>query len=107
MQANPGPIFEHWVGAELWKRLQYLGSGKLHYLRTKGGAEVDFIIARGERLTPVEVKWTEHPSLADARHVITFLREQPKRARRGYLICRCREPLALNDQVTALPWSCL
>lgn len=107
VRANPGPIFEHWVGVELWKRLQYLGSGKLHYLRTKGGAEVDFIIARGGQLTPVEVKWTEHPSLIDARHVLAFLREQPKRARHGYLICRCREPLALSDRVTALPWSCL
>ena len=107
VRASPGPIFEQWVGIELWKRLQYLGSGKLHYLRTKGGAEVDFILARGGQFTPIEVKWTEHPSPADARHVRTFLREQPKRARQGYLICRCREPLALDDQVTALPWSML
>ena len=35
--ANPGPVFEQWVGIELWKRLQYLGTGKLHYLRTKAG----------------------------------------------------------------------
>lgn len=107
VRASPGPIFEQWVGIELWKRLQYLGSGKLHYLRTKGGAEVDFILARGGQFTPIEVKWTEHPSPADARHVRTFLREQPKRARQGYLICRCREPLALDEQVTALPWSML
>ena len=61
VRANPGPVFEQWVGIELWKRLQYLGGGKLHYLRTKAGAEVDFIIARGGRLIPIEVKWTEHP----------------------------------------------
>lgn len=40
----------------MWKRLQYLGGGKLHYLRSKAGAEVDFIIARGGRLIPIEVK---------------------------------------------------
>jgi predicted AAA+ superfamily ATPase len=62
IRANPGPIFEQWVGIELWKRLQYLGGGKLHYLRTKAGAEVDFIIARRGRLIPIEVKWTEHPT---------------------------------------------
>jgi len=107
VRANPGPLFEQWVGIELWKRLQYLGSGKLHYLRTKAGAEVDFIIARSGQLIPIEVKWTEHPTLADARHLVTFLREHPKRAQYGYLICRCREALALNDQVTALPWSCI
>jgi predicted AAA+ superfamily ATPase len=107
VRANPGPVFEQWVGIELWKRLQYLGSGKLHYLRTKAGAEVDFIVARGGRLMPIEVKWTERPTLADARHVVTFLREHQKRARHGYLICRCQAPLALSERVTALPWSCL
>ena len=107
VQANPGPLFEQWVGLELWKRLQYLGGGKLQYLRTKAGAEVDFIIARGGRLIPIEVKWTERPTASDARHLATFLDEHPKRARHGWLICRCSAPLALTDRVTALPWSCL
>jgi predicted AAA+ superfamily ATPase len=105
IRANPGPLFEQWVGIELWKRLQYLGSGRLLYLRTKAGAEVDFIIARGGRLTPVEVKWTERPSLADARHLVTFMSEQSGRARHGFLVCRCSAPLALGDRVTAIPWT--
>jgi hypothetical protein len=54
---------------------------------------------------PIEVKWTEHPTASDARHVLTFLGEHPKRARHGYVICRCAAPLALTDRVTALPWS--
>ncbi|MBA5867472.1 MAG: AAA family ATPase [Nitrospira sp. CR1.3] len=107
VRANPGPLFEQWVGIELWKRLQYLGDGKLHYLRTKAGAEVDFIIARDGRFTPIEVKWTERPTLGDAKHVMTFMREHPKQARHGYLICRCSAPLELSENVTALPWSCL
>ena len=107
VKANPGPIFEQWVGIELWKRLQYLGSGKLHYQRSKAGAEVDFIIQRAGQLVPIEVKWTENPSLSDARHLLAFLAEHPKQARRGYIICRCPQPLALSDQLTALPWFCL
>jgi predicted AAA+ superfamily ATPase len=107
VRADPGPLFEQWVGIELWKRLQYLGGGKLHYLRTKGGAEIDFIVARRGRLTPIEVKWTEQPTLGDARHLATFMREHPKRALHGYLICRCPVPLALSDRITALPWSAL
>ncbi len=107
VRANPGPLFGQWVGIELWKRLQYLGGGGLNYLRTKAGAEVDFIIARGGRLTPIEVKWTEHPSLRDARHLVTFLSEHSRQAPHGYLVCRCTEPLALSRQVTALPWFCL
>jgi predicted AAA+ superfamily ATPase len=105
IRANPGPVFEQWVGIELWKRLQYLDAGKLQYLRTKAGAEVDFIIARGGKLTPIEVKWTEHPTPGDARHLLTFLDEHPTRARHAYVICRCAAPLALTDRVTALPWS--
>lgn len=51
LRADPGPLFEQWVAIELWKRLQYLGGGgKLHYLRSKGGAEVGCIVARGSRL---------------------------------------------------------
>jgi predicted AAA+ superfamily ATPase len=103
-KANPGPLFEQWVGIELWKRLQYLGGGHLHYLRSKAGAEVDFIVAHAGRLIPIEVKWTEHPSTPETRHLETFLKEHPKRARHGYIICRCSAPLALTRRVTALPW---
>ena len=104
IRANPGPIFEQWVGIELWKRLQYLGAGTLQYLRTKAGAEVDFIVTRGNRLLPIEVKWTENPTLQDARHLLAFLGEHPKQAPHGYVVCRCRHPLRLHDKVTALPW---
>jgi uncharacterized protein len=105
--ADPGPIFEQWVGIELWKRLQYLGDGALHHQRTKDGVEVDFIIERGGRLIPVEVKWTERPSLSDARHLFPFLADHPKTATHGYIICRCPRPQRLDEKITALPWNCL
>jgi uncharacterized protein len=107
VKANPGPVFEQWVGIELWKRLQYLGEGKLYHQRSRDGAEVDFILERGGKLTPVEVKWTENPTFNDARHLVTFLREKSRDARHGYVICRCPRPLQLHDQITALPWFCL
>jgi predicted AAA+ superfamily ATPase len=105
--ANPGPLFEQWVGIELWKRLSYLGQGKLHHQRTKDGAEVDFIIEYESELTPVEVKWTERPTLQDARHLRTFLDERPGQTRHGYVVCRCPRPLRLEERITALPWFCL
>ena len=106
VKANPGPVFEQWVGIEVWKRLQYLGEGKLYHQRTRDGAEVDFIIEQGGRVTPVEVKWTEHPTAGDARHLLTFLHEN-KNADQGYIICRCPRPLQLHEKITALPWFCL
>ena len=107
VRANPGPVFEQWVGAELWKRLQYLGEGKLYHQRSRDGAEVDFVIEHDGTLTPIEVKWTEKPALHDARHLLTFLDEKPKEARHGYVVCRCPRPLRLHERITALPWFCL
>jgi predicted AAA+ superfamily ATPase len=104
VMADPGPVFEQWVGIELWKRLQYLGDGKLFYFRTKAGAEIDFVLERGGEIIPIEVKWTENPSRHDARHLKTFLDEQPRRARRGYIICRCRRPQTIDERIVALPW---
>jgi uncharacterized protein len=104
VRANPGGIFEQWVGIELWKRLQYLGQGALYHQRSRDGAEVDFIVDYKDRLIPMEVKWTEHPSLRDARHLLTFLDENKRHADQGYVICRCPRPLRLNSKVTALPW---
>ncbi len=107
VRATPGPLLEQWVGIELWKRLQYLGDGSLHYLRTRDGAEIDFIIERGASLTPIQIKWTENPGLSAARHLLTFLDEHPRQARCGYIICRCPRPLRLHEKIIALPWHCL
>lgn len=84
-----------------------MGGGALHHLRTRDGAEVDFIVERGATLTPIEVKWTKNPRLSDARHLLAFLNEHPQQARRGYVLCRCARPLELHDKITALLWHCL
>lgn len=103
--ANPGPIFEQWVGIELWKRLQYIG-GALHHVRSKDGREIDFLVEMNGKLIPIEVKWTDRPSRADARHVAAFLADHPS-AREGFVICRCARPQLLCPGVTALPWQSL
>ena len=107
VRANPGPIFEQWVGIELWKRLRYSGEGALFHQRSKDGAEVDYVVERAGRAIPIEVKWTENPTLQDARHLLRFLDEHPRQKAHGYVVCRCPRPLALDERVTALPWSAL
>lgn len=107
VKVNPGVFFEQWVGIELWKRLQYLGGGQLHYLRTRDGMEIDFIVEHAGKLTPIEVKWTERPTGSDARHLRTFLKEHPKQTEQAYIVCRCSRPLEICEKVTALPWFCL
>jgi predicted AAA+ superfamily ATPase len=102
--AHPGPLLEQWVGLELWKRLGYLGEGRLSYFRTKTGVEVDFILEHRGKLLPIEVKWTDRPDLSDARHLSGFLDEHKKVANEGLIICRCPRPLQLAPGIRALPW---
>jgi len=104
VRADPGPLLEQWVGLQLWRRLDYCGHGSLSHWRTQDGAEVDFIVEHAGLLTPVEVKWCEHPGAADARHVHAFLEEHRTRAPRGYVVCRCAQPMEIARNVTALPW---
>lgn len=104
--ANPGSVFEQWVGAELYRRLAYLKQGSLSYLRTKSGAEVDYIVELGDRLLPIEVKWTARPTGKDTRHLTSFIEEQP-RADEGYVVCRCPRLQKLTDRITAVPWQML
>lgn len=102
-----GELLEQWVGIELSKRLGYLGVGSLNHLRTRDGAEIDFILRISDRVYPIEVKWTSVPTLRDARHLLTFLEENPGCSTQGYIICRCDRPLRLHKKILALPWSSL
>ena len=102
--AHPGPLLEQWVGIELWKRLGYLGEGKLSYFRTKTGVEIDYILEHRGKLLPIEVKWTDRPDFSDARHLRGFLDDHKKSAPEGLVICRCPRPLQLAPNIRALPW---
>jgi predicted AAA+ superfamily ATPase len=73
-------------------------------MRTKDGAEVDYIIEHGGEIIPIEVKWTENPTTSDARHLRTFMAEQNGKAKRGYVVCRCARPMQLDTNITAIPW---
>ncbi len=104
VNAIPGSLFEQWVGTQLWRKLSYMRSGNLSYFRTTDGAEVDFIVETENELIPVEVKWSENPSLKDARHLTAFIAEHAEKCTRGYIVSRCPYVLALNDKITAIPW---
>ncbi|HUX43090.1 MAG TPA: ATP-binding protein [Rectinemataceae bacterium] len=104
VNAAPGLLFEHWVGVQLMSKLSYQGSGGLSYYRTTDGAEVDFVLEQGGELTPIEVKWSENPSLKDARHLKAFIIEHSNRCTRGYIVSRCPYVLALDERIMAIPW---
>jgi len=51
----------------------------------------------------IEIKWTRSPTSHDARHLESFLNDVPS-SRRGYVVCRVREPRQITSRVTAIPW---
>ncbi len=36
-----------------------------------------------------------------------FLEAYPDRARRGFIVCRCRTPRRLTEHIEAIPWNML
>lgn len=99
-----GSLFEQWVGLELLRLLRTSPiKSSLLFWRDQSGAEVDWVIEKGNHYIPVEVKWTKNPSKQDARHVNTFIGEYSN-SFRGYVICRIPIAQKLTDTVIALPW---
>ena len=99
-----GRIFEQFVGLELVKILNYTPTASLHYWRCHTGIEVDYIISVNHKYIPIEVKWTNKPSIQDAKHLIKFQAEYIN-ATHGYIICNIPYAMAINEQITALPWN--
>jgi predicted AAA+ superfamily ATPase len=105
LKTQVGRLFENWVGQELMHRCLYAGRAyRLSFWRTAHGAEVDYVLETPDETIPIEVKATDSPSPADVSHLKLFLETYPKKARRGFLICRCRTPRRMADNIEAIPW---
>ena len=70
-RADRGALWENAVYSELLKRLRLLD--EIRFWRSKGGAEVDFIIRRGGTLVAVEVKAGALPRPKLARSARSFI----------------------------------
>jgi predicted AAA+ superfamily ATPase len=105
LKTEAGSLFEQWVLLELLARTAYLGRGHgVSFWKTRHGAEVDAVVETPRGDIPIEVKWTENPRPTDARHLELFLDAYPRRATRGFVVCRVPSPRKLTDRVTAIPW---
>ena len=99
-----GHLFEQFIGLELLriarsKHPQY----RLRFWRDPDGPEVDWVLDTPEGYIPVEVKWTDKPTINDARHMHVFLNEYPG-IKTGYILCQVPRPIQLSRTVLALPW---
>jgi predicted AAA+ superfamily ATPase len=99
-----GTLFEQFVALECIRMgRQVQPEVRVRHWRDPDGPEVDWVLEREDRFLPVEAKWSESPTAADARHVETFLREY-RNARNGLVICRAPRRFHLARGVLALPW---
>lgn len=78
---------------------------QLHHYRTHAGAEVDFVVARGARLLPIEVKSSATARPADAAGMRSFLDDFGSAAPFGVVLYGGSEAVALGRGITALPLS--
>jgi len=70
-RTDAGPLLESWVATELWKALPE--GATLHFWRSASAAEVDFVVVRGDRILPVEVKASRLGRPAFSRSLRSFL----------------------------------
>ena len=70
-RTDAGPLLETWVATELWKALPE--GATLHFWRSSSGAEVDFVVVRGDRILPVEVKASRLGRPVFSRSLRSFL----------------------------------
>lgn len=99
-----GAMFEQFIGLHLIRqaRLQ-TPHARVYFWRALDGPEVDWVLESQNELVPIEVKWSESPTLSDARHLELFLKEYPE-SKRGFILCRTPHPMKISNRITALPW---
>jgi hypothetical protein len=56
-----------------------------------------------QKYLPIEVKWTETPTVSDTKHLTKFMQEN-KCVNDSYVFCRCDKPLYLEKNIIAMPW---
>lgn len=98
-----GQLLEQYVGLELIRiARQQSERFDVHFWRDPDGPEVDWVIRKEKELIPIEVKWTDHPRIEDARHLQTFMREYPE-TKKAFVVCRTPRAYALAKNITAIP----
>jgi len=99
-----GSLFEQWVGLELIRRARLSSKMvEIKFWRDPSGPEVDWIVDIEGKWIPIEVKWTSSPTMRDAKHLNTFLKEY-KQAKHAFVICQTKHRIKLSETITAISW---
>lgn len=101
-----GPLLESLVLSDLlaW-RVSAAPGAEILYWRSVSGDEVDFVIERGAKVIPLEVKATGRPRQDDIKGLRVFLEEYGKAAPHGVLLHTGRKAERLAERIWAIPLS--
>ena len=77
---------------------------QLLYWRTSKGAEVDFVIERGDRVLPVEIKSGARVAYDDTKNLRLFMEEYPDLTKGSLVLCTGEETFWIADRILAVPW---
>ena len=96
-------IFENLCFNEIRKALTAgAPTANIHFWRTAGGAEVDFIIERNNRLIPIEVKLSESAREGDVKNLLKFKTEYPNKV--SNVILLYNGPFQYHEPIIFLPF---
>jgi hypothetical protein len=98
-------FIENKIAIELKSYLSiYEPAAKLFFWRSSGGAEIDFLIERGEQLIPVEVKWRGDIRLKDITGMQVFLQDFKNEARWGIVLYKGSQLLKMKENIFLVPY---
>jgi predicted AAA+ superfamily ATPase len=103
-KVREGMFFEQFIGMEISK---FLRSNRLHsslhFWQDPGVADVDWVIQKGDKYIPIEVKFTNKIKTPDLRHLKNFMKEYdcPKGA---IVFYTGRNRLSFDENILAVPW---
>lgn len=102
--AEAGHLFETFIAHELFAARAYLDCDvKVNFYRTRGGAEIDFLLDGGR--VAIEAKISSHVRAEDLRSLNAFLDEHPET--RALVVCteeRARVVELGKRRIEILPW---
>jgi predicted AAA+ superfamily ATPase len=100
-----GALFETYVVTAIRKAFLHGGEpAPIYYWRSSDGWEVDLIVEHNLRLYPVEIKLNATPT---PHHVVSLERWMTaagKKSESGLLICGAAKPVAIAENIHAVPW---
>jgi predicted AAA+ superfamily ATPase len=104
-QGQAGAVVETWVAGEL-RKLADLGEKRteIHFWRTHAGREVDFLLARGDRLVAIEVKWAQRVTAHDIGSIMACSEDLKGRLGLAVILYSGQTTVVLNERVVAVPF---